>query len=76
LVLSAGFDAWHGDPLGGMRVSAEAFRDWGRQLGAVADDLAGGRALAVLEGGYDLEALPELVSSFLAGLGESPGGKA
>lgn len=76
LVLSAGFDAWRGDPLGGMRVSAEAFRDWGRQLGAVADAVAGGRVLAVLEGGYDLEALPQLVSSFLAGLGESPGAKA
>ncbi len=72
LVLSAGFDAWGGDPLGGMAVSQEGFAAWGRQLGALADEVADGRVLAVLEGGYDLANLPLLVEAFLDGLA-SPG---
>jgi acetoin utilization deacetylase AcuC-like enzyme len=72
LVISAGFDAWAGDPLGGMKVSEEGFEQWGRGLGALAHELSGGRLLAVLEGGYDLANLPRLVEAFLRGL-ESAG---
>ena len=68
LLLSAGFDAWRGDPLGGMAVTEEGFAAWGRQLAALADRVAGGRLLAVLEGGYDLANLPHLVDAFLEGL--------
>jgi acetoin utilization deacetylase AcuC-like enzyme len=66
LVVSAGFDAWRGDPLGGMAVTEEGFAQWGRWLGGLADELCGGRLVAVLEGGYDLGALPGLVAGFLA----------
>ena len=65
LVVSAGFDAWRADPLGGMRVTEAGFGDWGRLLRDAAERLCGGRRLVVLEGGYDLDALPELVKSFL-----------
>jgi acetoin utilization deacetylase AcuC-like enzyme len=65
LVLSAGFDAWAEDPLGGMRVSEEGFADWGRRLGELARETCGGRVLALLEGGYDLAALPRLVATHL-----------
>jgi acetoin utilization deacetylase AcuC-like enzyme len=68
LLLSAGFDAWRDDPLGGMRVGEKGFRDWGRRLGALADELCAGRVVAVLEGGYDLVALPHLVAAHLEGL--------
>ncbi len=68
LLLSAGFDAWQGDPLGAMRVSKGEFARWGRLLGELAEELCGGRALAVLEGGYDLEALGELATGFVASL--------
>ncbi len=68
LLLSAGFDAWRGDPLGGMRVSEQGFADWGRLLGELAAEVCGGRVLAVLEGGYDLRALPGLVVGHLRGL--------
>ncbi len=68
LLLSAGFDAWRGDPLGGMRVSGRGFADWGRWLAELADEVCGGRVLAVLEGGYDLAALPHLVAGHLAAL--------
>jgi acetoin utilization deacetylase AcuC-like enzyme len=67
LLLSAGFDAWQRDPLGGMRVTATGFARWGELLGGLARRRCGGRLLAVLEGGYDVEALPDLVEAFLAG---------
>ena len=74
LLLSAGFDAWQGDPLGGMEVTEKGFEEWGRRLGRLARDGSQGRVLAVLEGGYDLEALPRLVAVHLRGLEAGLGG--
>lgn len=68
LLLSAGFDAWEQDPLGGMKVSVAGYREYGRVLGDLADRCCGGRLLGVLEGGYDLAALPRLVEAHLDGL--------
>ncbi|MFL6263921.1 MAG: histone deacetylase [Thermoanaerobaculia bacterium] len=68
LILSAGFDAWRNDPLGGMRVTEEGFRSWGDWLRDLAAEVCGGRVLAVLEGGYDLGSLPRLVEAHLEGL--------
>ncbi len=68
LLLSAGFDAWRNDPLGGMQVTEAGFRDWGRWLRELAAEICGGRVLAVLEGGYDLRNLPLLVEAHLEGL--------
>ncbi|HVS02592.1 MAG TPA: histone deacetylase [Thermoanaerobaculia bacterium] len=76
LLLSAGFDAWRLDPLGGMQVTAAGYRQWGEWLRALADRRCGGRVLALLEGGYDLDALPELVLAFLEGLDTAPGQEA
>ncbi|MFL6290265.1 MAG: histone deacetylase family protein [Thermoanaerobaculia bacterium] len=68
LLVSAGFDAWQNDPLGGMRVTEEGFRSWGEWLRALAEEVCGGRLLAVLEGGYDLACLPRLVEANLQGM--------
>ena len=68
LLVSAGFDAWRNDPLGGMRVTEEGFRRWGEWLRELAAEVCGGRVLAVLEGGYDLRNLPLLVEANLEGL--------
>jgi acetoin utilization deacetylase AcuC-like enzyme len=68
LLLSAGFDAWQADPLGGMRVTRDGFRAWGDWLRELAAELCGGRVLALLEGGYDLRNLPLLVEDHLVGL--------
>lgn len=64
LIVSAGFDAWRADPLGGMRVTDAGFSLWGERLRGVAEHAGAGRALSLLEGGYDLEALPRLVCSY------------
>ena len=68
LVLSAGFDAWKDDPLGGMRVTRDGFAAWGRRLGELARRVCDGRVVAVLEGGYDLSALGDLAVDHLLAL--------
>ena len=73
LLVSAGFDAWRGDPLGAMTVSQEGFTRWGSLLGELAGELCAGRILWVLEGGYDLVALPELAVAHLSAAQPAPG---
>lgn len=68
LLVSAGFDSWRADPVGGMQVSAEAFEAWGRWLRGAADELCDGRMFVTLEGGYDLTALTALVAACCRGM--------
>ena len=63
ILVSAGFDAHARDPLGGMSVSTAGFAGFAARLCAVADEVAGGRIVLALEGGYDLEALGESVAA-------------
>jgi acetoin utilization deacetylase AcuC-like enzyme len=70
LLFSVGLDAWRGDPLGGMAVSEEGYRRWGAAFAALAAELCGGRSLSLLEGGYDLGHLPDLVTAYLEGLSQ------
>jgi len=65
VLISAGFDADHRDPLAGMQATEEGFRAMTRVLMRVAYESAGGRVAAVLEGGYDLEALRAAVPAVL-----------
>lgn len=76
LLISAGFDAWVGDPLGGMRVTEAGFEDWGRRLSAVADRHCDGRLWSIQEGGYDVPRLGDLVVAYLRGQSGSDLGKA
>jgi acetoin utilization deacetylase AcuC-like enzyme len=62
LLVSAGFDAWAGDPLADMAVTEDGFRELARRSASLAPLVA-----AVLEGGYDVEALPRLVDAALEG---------
>jgi acetoin utilization deacetylase AcuC-like enzyme len=57
VLVSAGFDAHLRDPLASMRVSEDGFAAMARVLLRIAADHAGGRLAAVLERGYDLDAL-------------------
>jgi acetoin utilization deacetylase AcuC-like enzyme len=69
VLVSAGFDAHVRDPLGGMRVTTEGFGQMARVLLKVARDCSAGRLAAVLEGGYDLEALTGSVARVLDEMG-------
>jgi acetoin utilization deacetylase AcuC-like enzyme len=57
VIISAGFDAHHLDPLGGLKFTDEDFHWITRELMKVADESAQGRVVSVLEGGYSLEGL-------------------
>ena len=57
VLVSAGFDCHWRDPLGGMQVTEKGFVGMTRSLLQVAEEVADGRLVAVLEGGYDLEAI-------------------
>ena len=65
MLVSAGFDAHRRDPLAGMDVTEEGFARLARLLLQVARDVCENRFVAVLEGGYDLEALTRSVAAVL-----------
>jgi len=66
LLISAGFDAFHDDPLAGMRVTHAGFGAMARRLRSAADRWSAGRIVAVLEGGYDLAGLGGGMSAVLS----------
>ncbi|XP_065509369.1 histone deacetylase 6 isoform X2 [Caloenas nicobarica] len=68
VLVSAGFDAGRGDPLGGCLVSPQTFGLMTHLLGA----LAGGRLVLVLEGGYNLGVTAEGVAQCLGVLLGNP----
>jgi len=57
VIISAGFDAHHRDPLGSLRFTEEDFAWATLQLMEAAEIHCGGRVVSVLEGGYDLQGL-------------------
>jgi acetoin utilization deacetylase AcuC-like enzyme len=59
ILVSAGFDAHAADPLAGLQVSTDAYRQLAELIVGWADRFAGGRTVWALEGGYDLGALGE-----------------
>lgn len=64
-LVSAGFDASERDPLGGMNVTNNGFGRIGSLIRQAAGETP---VLAVLEGGYNLQALEEGLAAFLSGL--------
>jgi len=69
ILISAGFDAHERDPLGGMRLTTEAFAAMTATLRRVADQCCEGRIGAVTEGGYDLRALRDSLLTVIDVLG-------
>ena len=73
VLISAGFDAHDADPLAGCRLEASSFGRMASLLRDLADELDVPLG-AVLEGGYDVDALAECVVATLAALGaRAPG---
>lgn len=59
ILISAGFDTYFGDPLGGMSVSPKGFAQMTRFLKEMAESYCNGKLVLILEGGYNLEGLWE-----------------
>ncbi len=68
VLISAGFDAHHRDPLASINLRAEDFAWVTNRLMDVAQASAGGRVVSVLEGGYDLQGLKESVAAHVTAL--------
>ncbi len=57
IIISAGFDSRHGDPLGRFELTDKDFRDLTALVLEMADQNAEGRVVSILEGGYHLAGL-------------------
>ncbi len=73
VLVSAGFDAHRLDPLAGMDVTEAGYRFFTSAVMEIAAESAGGRIAAVLEGGYNLEALASSVTTVVSALGDGAG---
>jgi acetoin utilization deacetylase AcuC-like enzyme len=65
VLVSAGFDAHHADPLGGLEWTEADYAWITHAIADVADDCSAGRVVSALEGGYDLGALAASVATHL-----------
>jgi acetoin utilization deacetylase AcuC-like enzyme len=65
VLVSECFDAHQHDPLGGMRVTESGFAAMAKRLVDLAELHAEGRLVALLEGGYDPDALGRSVATVL-----------
>ena len=63
ILVSAGFDAHHADPLANMRLTLGGFAQLSRELLSMAQQLCDGRIVFVLEGGYQLDVLAHGVNN-------------
>jgi acetoin utilization deacetylase AcuC-like enzyme len=63
VLVSAGFDAYEHDLLGGMKVTPQGFAELTRIVREIAEKCCRGRLVSVLEGGYELDGLARCVEA-------------
>lgn len=59
ILVSTGFDTYHADPLGGMKMTAEGYGMLTAELMVMASGSAKGKLVLMLEGGYHLDGLSQ-----------------
>jgi acetoin utilization deacetylase AcuC-like enzyme len=72
ILVSAGFDCHFRDPLGAMRVTEEGFGAMARRVKRLAAECCGGKMVAALEGGYDLDAIAGSGRAVIEEFGREP----
>ncbi len=65
VLVSAGFDAYYNDPLGGMTVTEQGFAVMTRILLDIAEKHCKGKVACALEGGYDVQGLAGSVKAVI-----------
>lgn len=70
ILVSAGFDIHFSDPLGGMHVSPRGFAALTRRLAELAKEVASGRLVFTLEGGYNVNGQAESVLAMIEQLND------
>lgn len=71
LLVSAGFDAHHEDPLASLEFSEMTFQWLAEQLSAIAKEHCESRMLSILEGGYNISALTNSIQAYLKGINDN-----
>ena len=71
VLVSAGFDPYFADPLGGMQVTAEGFGALAGLVKDIADRTCSGKVLLTLEGGYNPQGLRDGVRAVILALQSS-----
>jgi acetoin utilization deacetylase AcuC-like enzyme len=72
LIVSAGYDLHHSDPLAGMSLTQRGIHLIMRALTDVAGEVCGGKMVVVLEGGYNVEATAKGVEETLRAMTGQP----
>jgi acetoin utilization deacetylase AcuC-like enzyme len=67
ILISAGYDAHRHDPLGGLALDTRSYGGMSSRMRVLGDEV-GAPVGAVLEGGYDLQALADSVLETMGGL--------
>ncbi len=70
MILSAGFDAHSSDLMSGINLTTEGYKFISETIMNLVNKISAGRVISVLEGGYNLEILPQLVSDHIKMLAE------
>lgn len=65
VLISAGQDAWHEDPVAGMCLTFQGYADMALTMKQIADKHCDGKTVLVLEGGYHLEGAAEALLTVL-----------
>jgi len=72
IMVSAGFDCHWRDPLGEMQVTESGFEQMMRRIKRLAAECCGGKIVAALEGGYNLEAIANSGAAVIDEMGREP----
>ncbi len=68
ILISAGFDTYKHDPIGGLNLELEDFYELTKTVIAIAKDCCNGRIVSCLEGGYHPTDLPKCIEQHLLAL--------
>ena len=60
VLISVGYDAHRDDPLARINITDVAYKAYGEALCQIASEFCSGKSVSFLEGGYNLEVIPEL----------------
>ncbi|MBD3352223.1 MAG: hypothetical protein GF364_12110 [Candidatus Lokiarchaeota archaeon] len=66
ILISAGFDAHHTDPIGGLGFTDQSYGNMINKLSPIADEFASGRMAATLEGGYNIDSIARSISNVIS----------
>lgn len=72
IIISAGFDAHHLDPLAGLNLLDDDFHWITEELMRIADTACSGRIVSILEGGYSLDGLASGTAAHVRALMQGP----